>query len=408
MNDMTPQPHFQPPALPPAMGEIAATAAAATARALVEARTVAAWRRPRNLDQVRQNVLAECRDPEFARDGSTYYNKPIGKGVKGLGVRFAESFVRGATNIAIDVRLQYVDAEKEVHRVEVSDLESTIPLGFDVIVSRNVERSKPMDDGSYISVRRNSFGNLVYTVPATDDELLNKRLALISKARRNLVLQLCPIGLQREAIRTIMGIRNDDAAKDPAAERKAIADGFNHLGVRATQIADYLGHDIGGCSPDELVDLRELYQAIKEGDTTWNKAMEARRDEKESAGDDAAGTDSAAETATKPPTSAQKVKDAIRARAKGKGAPEPDPAATGPSGADGGPAGGVAAGGTDAPAMPTAEQLRERVMQAKDRDAAWMVLDTVRGRSPGLSPQDHESLVSLIDQRFPDDTGGQP
>lgn len=53
-------------------------------------------------------------------------------------------------------------------------------------------------------------------------------------------------------------------------------------------------------------------------------------------------------------------------------------------------------------AEPTPEMLRERLMQAKDRDAAWLVMDTTRMRTTPLSPQDHEALISLIDQRFPD------
>lgn len=44
-------------------------------------------------------------------------------------------------------------------------------------------------------------------------------------------------------------------------------------------------------------------------------------------------------------------------------------------------------------------------MKAKDRDAAWLVMDAARGNA-SLTPQDHESLVDLIDQRFPE--GGQP
>lgn len=254
--------------------ETASTAAAAKAKALVEARYIMAMRNPRSWDQVRQDLLKECRRPSFADNKSAYYVKPIGDGVEGLGIRFVEVAIRCMKNISVDTEMTYEDDAKEVHRVEVTDLESNVPLGASVPVSKYVERSRPADDGSYISVRKNSWGKNVYLVPAKGDELLNVRGALISKAMRTLGLRLIPGYLQDEAIDIIKAVRLDKAAQDPDAERRKILDAFAEIGVKAVDLTDYLGHDIATCSPAEMVKLRGLYGAIRDGEATWATVME--------------------------------------------------------------------------------------------------------------------------------------
>lgn len=257
-----------------AMVETASTAVAAQAKAMVEARYVMAMQRPRDWDQVRQTLLRECRRPSFAHNKSAYYRKPIGQGVEGLGIRFVEVALRCMTNVLVETTMIFEDATKEVHRVSVTDLESNLTYPLDVRVSKTVERSKPMDDGSFISVRSNSYGKAVYTVPANDDDLLNKRAAQISKAIRTLGLRIIPGDMQDEAEEIIKSVRMDEAARDPDAERKKIADAFAGIGVKASDLVAYLGHALDNCSPTELVDLRGIYGAIKDGEATWKSVMD--------------------------------------------------------------------------------------------------------------------------------------
>ncbi len=276
---------FAPPALQQFGIESAATAVASQAKAMVEARYTIALHRPRNWDQVRQDLLKECRRPTFAHNKSAYYRKPIGNGVEGLGIRFVEVALRCMTNVLIETTMIFEDVQKEVHRVSVTDLESNVTYPLDVKVSKTIERSKPADDGSYISVRKNSYGKDVYTIPANDDDLLNKRAALISKAIRTLGLRIVPGDLCDEAEEIIKKIRLDKAAEDPAAERKRIVDAFDGLNVRASQLAEYLGHGVDSCSPHELVDLRGLYGAIRDGEATWATVMENKAAQGGAAGD---------------------------------------------------------------------------------------------------------------------------
>ena len=274
MNDIVTQSALAPALMQPMGIESASTAVAAQAKAMVESRYVMAMRNPRNMDQVRLDLIKECRRPSFADNKSTYYVKPIGQGVEGLGIRFVEVALRCMKNVLVETTMIFEDEIKEVHRVSVTDLEANITYPLDVRVSKTVERSKPNDDGTYISVRKNSRGNNVYTVLGTDDDILNKRGALISKAIRTIGLRIIPGDLCDEAETIIKQVRLDKAAQDPDAERRRIVDAFADLGVNATDLTSYLGHPIAQCSPAQLVHLRGIYGAIKDGEATWQTVMQ--------------------------------------------------------------------------------------------------------------------------------------
>lgn len=257
-----------------AVVETASTAIAAQSKAMVESRYIMAMRNPRNMDAVRQELLKECKRPSFANNKSAYYIKPIGQGVEGLGIRFVEVALRCMKNVLVETTMIFEDDIKEVHRVSVTDLEANITYPLDVRVSKTVERSKPNSDGTYLSVRKNSYGKDVFTIIGTDDDLLNKRGALISKAIRTIGLRIIPGDLCDEAEEIIKRIRLDEAAKDPDAERRKIVDAFSAIGVTATDLVGYLGHDLAKCSPAQIVELRGIYGAVKDGEATWKSVMD--------------------------------------------------------------------------------------------------------------------------------------
>ena len=267
------------PATAPAGIESASSAVAAQAKAMVESRYVMAMRNPRNMDQVRLDLMKECKRPSFADNKSAYYVKPIGNGVEGLGIRFVEVALRCMKNVLVETSMIFEDEMKEVHRVSVTDLEANVTYPLDVRVSKTVERAKPNSDGSFISVRKNSYGKDVYTVVGTDDDILNKRGALISKAMRTLGLRIIPGDLCDEAESIIKRVRLDKAAADPDAERKAIVDAFAELGVSATDLHSYLGHPLAQCSPVQLVQLRGIFGAIKDGEATWQTVLQNKADQ---------------------------------------------------------------------------------------------------------------------------------
>lgn len=264
----------------PALVETASTAAASQAKAMVEARYVIALQRPRDWAQVRYELLNECKRPAFANNKSAWYVKPIGNGVEGLGIRFVEVAMRCMRNVLPESMMIYEDEIKEIHRVSVTDLEANVTYTQDVRVQKTVERSKPSSDGSYISQRTNSQGKVTYTVLGTEDDILNKRSAQISKAMRTLGLRIIPGDLQDEAEAIIKQVRLNQAASDPKAEAKKVMDAFASLNVSPAMLAEYLDHDIDICSPAEIVQLRGIFGAIKDGEATWQSVMDNREQNK--------------------------------------------------------------------------------------------------------------------------------
>lgn len=283
--------------------ETAATVLAAQAKALVEARFLVALNRPRDIEVARQKILKECRRPGFAK--AARYIKPIGKDRNrwptGPSIRFAEAAIRCMTNIAVETMAVYDDREQRIVRVLVTDLESNIPYSQDVTVRKAVERRFPREGDVILRKRKNSNNDDVYLIEATDDEILNYQNALISKALRTQGLRLIPGDIVDEAMQTCVEIQQDEDAKDPNAAKRAVIDGFGDLGVTADQVREYLGHDLAHLQPKELQDLRALYAALRDGETTWREIMDSR-----------------SSRPTKPPLD----------KFEGKAAPEAEPAAT--------------------------------------------------------------------------------
>ncbi len=251
--------------------ETASTAVAAQARAIVESRYIVAMKRPRDLDDVRVRLLRECRRPGFAEVAR--YRKPIGKGVEGPSIRFAEAALRALGNVTPETITVYDDQTKRILRVSVTDLESNVTYSSDIVVEKTVERRALKEGQQPISQRRNSLGQITFLVQATEDDLLNKQNALVSKALRTNALRLLPGDILEECMDVVEATVRDRAAKDPDGERKRIVDAFSGLGVNPSDLKAYLGHDLGHSSPAEVGELRALFSAIKDGEGTWQDAL---------------------------------------------------------------------------------------------------------------------------------------
>lgn len=272
--------------------ETAANVLAAQAKAQVEARYMMAMHRPRNWDAVRQDLLKECRRPSFADNTSTYYKKPVGGGssVTGLGIRFVEVAIRCMTNILTETTMIFEDDHKEIHRVSVTDLESNTTYPQDIKINKTVER-KSSAGREVVGERLNSTGQKVFVVVATEDEMLNKRNAAISKAIRNAGLRIIPGDLQDEAEHLILQTRQSGIKEDPEKYRKQIVDSFNNIGVKAQNLVDYIGCPLDQCSPAQIDELRAVFGAIKNGETTWQTVIAEKNEQELSEGKKAPSND---------------------------------------------------------------------------------------------------------------------
>lgn len=251
--------------------ETAATAVAAQAKAAVEARYILALRKPREWEEVRVRMEKECRRPGFAQVAR--YAKPVGnQKIVGPSIRFAEAALRCMTNVYPETTIIYESAEQRIVQVSVTDLESNLTYSSQVVLSKTVERSKPT--GVVVGERLNSRGEKVYIVQATEDELLNKQNALISKALRTSALRLLPGDILDRCMDLVIETLSGEVKNDPDAEKRKIVDAFSGIGVSPSDITAYLGHTLDRIQPAELVDLRQVFTAIREGEATWESIMD--------------------------------------------------------------------------------------------------------------------------------------
>lgn len=256
-------------------GETAATAIEAQAKAAIQARYTLAVARPRKMDQVRQDLLKDCRRPDFAE--TARYVLPMGTAkVRGFSIRFAEAAMAAMGNIFVETVTIFDDDTRRIISVSVTDLERNTTFQRPVTIRKVVERKKLRRGQEPIRTRVNSYGDTVYEVEATEEEVMRKEASAQSRIVRNGVLRLIPGDLRHECEQTVARTINDRAAKDPDHERKALADGFEVLGVTAADLHEYLGHDLGKCSPAQLASLREIYTSIRDGELTWVGAKDIR------------------------------------------------------------------------------------------------------------------------------------
>ncbi|MDB5657338.1 MAG: uncharacterized protein JWQ94_4951, partial [Tardiphaga sp.] len=117
-------------------------------------------------------------------------------------------------------------------------------------------------------------GDTLYILEATDDDIINKQQALISKAMRTIGLRLIPGDIVDECMEAVIETQRNADAEDPDAAKRKLFDAFGQLGVRAEQIKEYLGHDASTLPPKEMTDLRALYASIRDGEATWRDVME--------------------------------------------------------------------------------------------------------------------------------------
>ena len=274
------------------MVDPSAFAAAEAARARIQAAYTIAIQQPRDELDCRAAILHACSRKSFA--DKAIYSKPVGgKAIKGPSIRFAEHALRCWKNIDVQTCVVYEDDAVRRVSVRVVDLENNSSFGKDIQIKKTVER-KRAGDREVVGQRENSFGQPVFIVKATEDELLNKENAQISKVIRNEGLRLIPDDIVTEAMEHCSATIQKDTAADPDAALKKICDAFaEKLHVSPSMLAAYLKHPVGQCSPAEIENLRMVYSAIADGSATWADYMDLDRD------DDADGAEAASQETLK-------------------------------------------------------------------------------------------------------------
>lgn len=316
------------------LAETATAAQAAQATAMVQARFTLARRFRRNDDDVRTALKRECARPAFA--AVARYSRPVGKKkevnpetgeetgrwvdsfAEGPSIRFAEAATRHMGNIDCGSLSLHDDKDKRIVRVYAMDLESNASFQKDITVPKTVERRSLKKGQVPLGKRKNSYGEDVYIVRAEDSEHAVREAAEISKALRTLLLRLVPGWILDECERTIRETLENEDQRDPDAARLGIIDGFAKLGVKAADLAAFLGHDVTAFSSAELLELRAIGTTIRDGEATWTEVLAARNPAAVAQGSE---KDPAAKRAAEV---AEKVKGRVDKLRKGAGATAPE------------------------------------------------------------------------------------
>lgn len=270
--------------------EMAGIAVAASARAEVETAYALAIKKPRSEDVSRRKILDVCMNLKFAE--SAKYKKPQGNKkvgnnwvtnyIEGASIRFAEEALRLWGNIKTMQSTIYDDPAKRVIKVTVIDLETNLSYSKEFLIEKTVERKNAIGR-EVVSERLNSANERVFIVTATEDEIANKEAANASKTIRNNGLRLIPDYVISEALEVIDATVKAGVDKDPDAAKRMIVDNFAKIRVMPNMIEEYLGHSLDTTSPSEIVELKQLFTTIHEGNTNWNEVMESRKGEAKTA-----------------------------------------------------------------------------------------------------------------------------
>lgn len=255
--------------------ELAAIAVAAAAKAEVEAAYIMALKKPRNEEDARIAINKISMDPDFAE--KAIYRKPVGGStIEGPSIRFAEEMLRHWGNVKTMQTAVYEDELKRIVKVTVIDLESNISYSKEITIEKTVERRNG-SGREVLGERVNTNGNRVFIVKATEDELMNKEAAAVSKIIRNNGLRLIPQHIIDAAMDAMGQTLRTKVNKDPDAEKRKILDAFGNLGINPSEIEKFLGCQVSQIAPAQVIELRGLYAALKDGQTNWADCLATKK-----------------------------------------------------------------------------------------------------------------------------------
>lgn len=255
--------------------ETAAMAVSERQRALVQAKYVIALQRPRDMMVVRQKLLDRCKSKTFA--SIARYSVPRGgKSISGPSIRFVEEMLRNFGNSSAETVTLYDDQEKRILRCEVVDYETNNSWAKEVTITKTQERKQLAQGQTPLGKRVNSYGEVVYLVPTTEDDLVMKEASAISKAMRGLGLRVLPGDIVEEAQAVVLTTMRNADAEDPGGAIKDLVDKFASAKVNAAMLAEYLGHPVAESTLDEIAELRSIGVAMREGAVRWREVVDAK------------------------------------------------------------------------------------------------------------------------------------
>lgn len=236
--------------------ELAPTRAAADAQFEIQSAIVLARRFPRNEDSAFAQLMKSCDRSSFAETAE--YSFPRGgKPVTGASVNLAREAARVWGNIRYGLNILRDDEDSRQIEGWAWDLETNTKV-------------TAQDDFRKLIQRKQKGGKTEWVRPDERDlrELTNRRGAILV---RNCILQLLPSDLIEDARGKASETLKAGAKRDPEAARKKVILAFAELNVTPEMLEGLLHHPLAQCSPEEIANLRKIYQSIRDGNSTWEE-----------------------------------------------------------------------------------------------------------------------------------------
>jgi len=263
--------------------EMAVAAAAAEARAEIEARIVHALHHPRNIDLFEQAIIKDCRRSSFA--DIALFRKPVGKKKNAetgkmeqsfaidFSIRFVETAIQHYQHVHVTSRIPYEDVEKAKLTVGVVDVQNNVGYSTESVVDKLVERRFVPEGRKHHGQRQNTYGDDVYLLEATKDEFRLLIGAERSKLIRDQGKRLLPRDILDRAREVIDETLAATTTQDPDAVKRRLIDGFAKVGVTVSMLLEYLGQPLDSLTPKDVGELRTLWNGLKDGEYSWADIM---------------------------------------------------------------------------------------------------------------------------------------
>lgn len=258
--------------------EVAVAAVSTAVTAEIQSAFTIAKKFPRSTEFAIANIKDSCRNLLFAQ--KAIYAKPVGGGkvVRNLSVRAAEEIAALWGNIKTYSVVLYDGPDKKIVSITAMDLQTNTSYSTQITINKTVER-KNLNGRDPLSTRKNSHGEEIYTVAASEHDLITKTNAAISKEVRNNVLRLIPAHVKIKAFEILEQTLLKRATNDSKEETRNLIDAFFALNVVPETIEELIEIPLAELTPADLVELRTYYTAIKNGSTTPREIIRSR-DEK--------------------------------------------------------------------------------------------------------------------------------
>ena len=248
-----------------------ATSNALVARELGEAQAAVmlAKQFPRDELSAYQAIMAACSRPSFA--AKAVYRYPRGKTtVSGASVVLAREIARAYGNCVSGYRV-LSNEDDQIHLQGYAwDQQTNRRVVLEDKFSAKIQRKF-----------RNSDGNeqTQWITPDERDlrELVSRRASFLE---RNALLRLLPADLIEDAMNACTTSEAKSASGELKNDRggtlKKLLVAFQSYGVHKDMIEDRLVHRLEDASPEEIAELRQIYNSIKDGSATRDEFFAPR------------------------------------------------------------------------------------------------------------------------------------